>query len=1185
VASGLHWAPPLANLAGRGPGYERIPMTVSPPGINVRAFGGPWAPSRARLHRSGAVCLLIVGLTLPGLGAGVAAGQGSSVRHIEGRPVLAGGPTRALVWRSANGLTGARVRAAVPPEMPPSRLGPETGGHDGQPAVAARPDGSVWVMASRSDGAPRRLWAQSFQNGRWSRAEHGPAAGTDDRHPALGAGGKALWAVWIASDGARTGARSALYASRRQGDGWTPPERLPQPRGEPMAPAIAVDDRGLATVVWAADGDGHAEIWVSWRGPTGWSTPLALTSDDTPDATPSIAVSGDRWLIAWSSFGPRAYWTEAVAGQPGRRWEAPRRISRHVGSSPLALAAQGQLAVVWVVPESVPGSTRSVLRWSQRSGDSWQLPRDMALSVNADIGAAVGADGRLRLGWTNLRGSLTVGESDGPFYRERAGDLRVVLGRPEDAAAPGSFPPPATPRLTSASRWLAFGDSITEGYTIIGGKPVIVGGYPSTLQARLGGGAQVINSGKGGENTISGVGRFGGALGAAGANGAVIMEGTNDVSQGISASVSSFNLRQMAATAKAAGVTTLLAEVLPRDEQGFGGSDNAATNALNGQLPGAAAAAGASMAFTHGPFVGRGDLFATHTHPTSGGYSFLGGVIFTHINKLPEGGGGDPCALALNPLSAHFAPAGGNGSVALTTGAGCNWAVTSNATWITLDDTARAVAAAFTGSDTVAYEVATNATTQARAGTLAIGNVLFTVTQEAPKCIFSIAPASQSVLATGGAHELEVTTEAACKWTASSNATWLRVTAGSSGTGSGKVRYQVDANGAGIARAGTLLVAGSGFKVSQAAAPCTFAASVISQGFPPEGGASKFNVATLVGCVWVAESSSKWVQIMDNARTGDGRVRYSVESSNKKGRRRAKIRFGDIGHQIVQLGAAAADYPAPPKRLELQVMSPQAVRLRWKDKARNETGYMLATADTVYTLARNRVMYLDEGAIPGAINCYTLQAFNDAGLSGPVKACVTTPASRTTASPSTARAANLPVGPQYVTGPVGRVAVGADAGTLPTLPTARIYKAYEPWGQRGVEEALEARGYVRGESLFVHPVQDLAAGIPVGTAVVLIPSASDGDRLGQVSAVNAAPAQRALSRFVRTGGYLVQHRWSERRAAYRVPVDDAPSRRLGGYDVLERGGGAVYVTYKAVDHPAAGPLARLLDRMLDRLLP
>jgi hypothetical protein len=59
-----------------------------------------------------------------------------------------------------------------------------------------------------------------------------------------------------------------------------------------------------------------------------------------------------------------------------------------------------------------------------------------------------------------------------------------------------------------------------------------------------------------------------------------------------------------------------------------------------------------------------------------------------------------------------------------------------------------------------------------------------------------------------------VTSPAACGWTASSNASWITVTSGASGTGNGTVTYSYTAND-GKDRKGTLTVAGRTFTLDQ----------------------------------------------------------------------------------------------------------------------------------------------------------------------------------------------------------------------------------------------------------------------------------------------------------------------------------------------------------------------------------
>ncbi|MBF8276210.1 MAG: hypothetical protein HW390_1283 [Candidatus Brocadiaceae bacterium] len=82
-------------------------------------------------------------------------------------------------------------------------------------------------------------------------------------------------------------------------------------------------------------------------------------------------------------------------------------------------------------------------------------------------------------------------------------------------------------------------------------------------------------------------------------------------------------------------------------------------------------------------------------------------------------------------------------------------------------------------------------------------------------CTYSISPTSKSFSKSGGSGSVKVKTSSDCSRTAVSNAAWITVTSGSSGTGKGMVAYSVSAN-TGSARTGTLTIAGKTFTVKQA---------------------------------------------------------------------------------------------------------------------------------------------------------------------------------------------------------------------------------------------------------------------------------------------------------------------------------------------------------------------------------
>ena len=81
-------------------------------------------------------------------------------------------------------------------------------------------------------------------------------------------------------------------------------------------------------------------------------------------------------------------------------------------------------------------------------------------------------------------------------------------------------------------------------------------------------------------------------------------------------------------------------------------------------------------------------------------------------------------------------------------------------------------------------------------------------------CSFSIAPLGKQFPSGGGTGTVNVTTTSACSWLASSNAPWISITSGTTGSGNGTVTYSVAPNTS-AARSGTMLIAGQIFQVNE----------------------------------------------------------------------------------------------------------------------------------------------------------------------------------------------------------------------------------------------------------------------------------------------------------------------------------------------------------------------------------
>ncbi|MCG3192800.1 MAG: hypothetical protein DIJKHBIC_02047 [Thermoanaerobaculia bacterium] len=234
---------------------------------------------------------------------------------------------------------------------------------------------------------------------------------------------------------------------------------------------------------------------------------------------------------------------------------------------------------------------------------------------------------------------------------------------------------------------------------------------------------------------------------------------------------------------------------------------------------------------------------------------------------------------SLVPASASVAASGAQGQAfQVQTAAGCVWTAASSEAWITITG-----GASGTGSGTVTFDVAANVG-PARVGTITAGSRAFLVNQnEGCSTNMSLLPSGASVAASGAQGQaFQVQAAAGCTWAAVSSETWITITGGTSGTGSGTVTFDVAAN-EGPGRTGTIALGGRTFAVNQAegcaAAPATL--------LPPSAhveaaGASglTFQVQKTTGCAWTASANEAWITLTGGGTgSGTGPVTYGVAAN------------------------------------------------------------------------------------------------------------------------------------------------------------------------------------------------------------------------------------------------------------------------------------------------------------------
>jgi uncharacterized repeat protein (TIGR01451 family) len=237
------------------------------------------------------------------------------------------------------------------------------------------------------------------------------------------------------------------------------------------------------------------------------------------------------------------------------------------------------------------------------------------------------------------------------------------------------------------------------------------------------------------------------------------------------------------------------------------------------------------------------------------------------------------CTYGLSSPGSSFSSSASNGSVGVITSFGtCAWIASSPVNWVVITG-----GAGGTGNGTVTYSVLANLNSASRSTTLTIAGQSYTVTQAGQGCLLGLTPLSVSLGVAGGAGSLSVGLSGSdCVWTASSSASFVTITAGSSGTGSGSVNYSVAGNQtSSVSRSATITVLTAGtqstFIITEAGATCTFSLPQASQSFPSGGGIGTASVVAPGGCFWTASSGVPYVTITSGASgSGNGTVGYTV---------------------------------------------------------------------------------------------------------------------------------------------------------------------------------------------------------------------------------------------------------------------------------------------------------------------
>ena len=192
------------------------------------------------------------------------------------------------------------------------------------------------------------------------------------------------------------------------------------------------------------------------------------------------------------------------------------------------------------------------------------------------------------------------------------------------------------------------------------------------------------------------------------------------------------------------------------------------------------------------------------------GSATIGGRIF---GVTQDGQATAACTYAISPATQWASALGAPGSVSINTAAGCSWWADieqGGQPWITFPSAQRGAEPA-----TIPYTVQPNPSPASRTANVVVhgdsGNarLVQTVTQAGATCVYTVSPSSSNWGAGGGRAGMTVDARPeSCSWRTATDAGWITIDAGASGTGGGFVDFRVSPNATGAPRSGEVVVSG-----------------------------------------------------------------------------------------------------------------------------------------------------------------------------------------------------------------------------------------------------------------------------------------------------------------------------------------------------------------------------------------
>ena len=268
---------------------------------------------------------------------------------------------------------------------------------------------------------------------------------------------------------------------------------------------------------------------------------------------------------------------------------------------------------------------------------------------------------------------------------------------------------------------------------------------------------------------------------------------------------------------------------------------------------------------------------------------------------------GVSCTSTISPTNrTHGYSPASNAVVLTTSGTNCAWTVVNTNTWIVTPVTNG------TGSASISYLLATNASYTGRTGSVVISGQVLTVVQRGIGCPYDLSPASRSHGYSAVTNSVVISADNGCTWAVVNTNTWLTILSSASGAGNGTVTYAVTGNTNVASRTALVQIGDQLFTVIQGGIGCDVSLSPNSRNHGYGAATNSVSLTVNAGCPWTVVNTNDWVTITSApSGSGNGMVSYTVAPNPAGISRSGVVVIGEQNFTIVQ-AAAPCNYFATP---------------------------------------------------------------------------------------------------------------------------------------------------------------------------------------------------------------------------------------------------------------------------------